>query len=195
MWFFTSDIHFNDEATMKVDCRPFASTKHFDKYILKLWNKQAKKGDTIYVIGDFVDCDGEGCDGWKKSIQYIKKVKADVVLVLGNNEERVIKYFFNEKFDSFRKYCLDLGFKDVVKDVTLRFRGLDFFLTHKPINHREGIINLFGHIHRSTGIYRPFGFNIGCDNNHFRLYSEDDILGLIEMRDKYWLKDKNVNIW
>ena len=195
MKFFTSDIHFSDDFTRKVDARPFKSTKAFDKFILKLWNKTAKKGDAIYVVGDFIDCDGEGCDSWKKSILYVKKVKADVVLIMGNNEERVVKYYYNNNFDAFKKYCLSLGFKDVVKDMWLNFAGRDFFLTHKPINHKDGVINLFGHIHRSTGIYRPFGFNIGCDCNHFRLYSEEDILSLLEMRDKYWLKDKNVNIW
>ena len=181
--------------TLKVDARPFRHARQFDRYILKLWNKTAKKGDTIYVVGDIVDCDGPECEGWKKTIGYVKKVKADVVLILGNNEERIIKHFFNNNFEKFREYCLSLGYKEVVKDMDISFKGFDFFMTHKPIDKKDGVINLFGHIHRSTGIYRPYGFNIGCDNNHFRLYSEDDIMGLIEMRDKFWLKDKNVCIW
>ena len=195
MNYFTSDIHFNDAQTLKVDARPFKTTKAFDKFIIKMWNKQAKKQDTIYCVGDFVDCDGPGHTSWQTSIKYIKKIKADVVLIMGNNEERVVKNFFNDNFSAFKDCLINLGFKDVLPDKEMAFGGHDFFLTHKPINHKNGVVNLFGHIHRSTGIYRPFGFNIGCDPNHFRLYSEQDILNLIEMRDKYWLKDKNVNIW
>lgn len=195
MLYFTSDIHFNDKQTLMVDSRPFKSTKDYDKFVLKLWNKQAKKGDTIYVVGDFVDCDGAGHESWKEAIKYVKKIKADVILIMGNNEERIVKNFFDDNFESFKSYCLSLGFKDVLYDTYIEFNGIKFFLTHKPINHKKDVINLFGHIHRSTGIYRPFGFNIGCDCNHFRLYSENDIMNLLQMRDKYWLKDKNVNVW
>ena len=34
----------------------------------KVRNKQAKKGDIIFVVGDFVDCDGEGYTNWKKTL-------------------------------------------------------------------------------------------------------------------------------
>ena len=56
------------------------------------------------------------------------------------------------------------------------------------------MLNLFGHIHRSGGLYKSFGFNVGCDLNHFRLYSEDDIMNLIQMRDRFWINDINVNL-
>ena len=51
MNFFTSDTHFYDLETLSIDDRPFKSAKQFDNYVLKTWNKQAKKGDTIFVIG------------------------------------------------------------------------------------------------------------------------------------------------
>ena len=194
MNFFSSDIHFSDTETLKVDNRPFKSTKQFDKYLIKLWNKQTKKGDTIYVIGDFIDCDGEGFDGWKSSIKYVKKLKAYVVLIMGNNEDRVVKYYFNNDFESFRQHCIDLGFKDVCKDFVIQINNVDFYLTHKPFNYNSNMLNLVGHTHRSGGIYWPFGFNVGCDLNHFRLYSENDILDLLEMKKKYWDRDKHLNM-
>ena len=102
MKFFSSDIHFDDMDTIVNDNRPFKSTKSFDKYIIRTWNKQVKKDDVIYVIGDFVDCDGEGYDSWKKSLYNVKKIKASVILIMGNNEERVVKYFFDNDFEKFR---------------------------------------------------------------------------------------------
>ena len=73
MRFFTSDTHFNDYETLLIDDRPFSSAEEFDNFVINTWNTQAKKDDTIFVIGDFVDCDGEGFDSWKKSILYVKK--------------------------------------------------------------------------------------------------------------------------
>ena len=32
---------------------------------------------------------------------------------MGNNEDRVVKYFFNNDFDKFKEFCLSVGFKDV----------------------------------------------------------------------------------
>ena len=194
MNFFSSDLHLSDLSTLKVDMRPFKSTKQFDKHIIRIWNKQAKKGDTIYVIGDFVDCDGAEHHGWEKSIHLVKKLKADVVLIMGNNEDRVVKYFFNEDFETFKNFCLSVWFKDVHKNLNLKIRDVEFHLTHKPLDCKMDMLNLFGHTHRSGGLYKPFGFNIGCDINHFRLYSEDDIFHLIDLREKFWKKDKHLNL-
>ena len=193
MYYFSSDIHFNNEDTLKNDNRPFKNTKEFDKKIIQMWNKQVKKEDTIFVIGDFIDCHNEEDNSWEKSIKYVNKIKAPIVLIIGNNEERLIKFHFNNDFDSFRKYCLELGFKEVFKNLIVNFKNTDFYLIHKPKHHKEGIINLFGHTHRSTGIYKPYGFNVGCDLNHFRLLDEDDIMHYLYMKNKYWDKDVNVN--
>ena len=119
MKFFTSDTHFNDLGTIETDGRPFKTAKAFDSYVLKLWNKQAKKGDTIYVVGDFVDCDNSESTSYLTSLSYVKKLKADVVLIVGNNEERVIKFFFDSNFDAFKNYCLSLGFKGVYRSLDI----------------------------------------------------------------------------
>ena len=194
MFYFSSDIHFDDPDTLINDNRPFKTTKSFDNYVIKTWNKQTKKNDTIFVIGDFVDCNNESHDSWKKSILYVKKIKANVVLITGNNEERVIKYYFDYDFDKFKDYCLSIGFKDVCRNKIIHFNDREFYLVHKPIDCNMNMNNLFGHVHRSCGVYKPFGINVGCDLNHFRLYSENDIEHLYMMKEKYWDKDKDVNL-
>lgn len=194
MLYFTSDVHFNDKDTLINDNRPFKTTKQFDKYVIKTWNKQVSKNDTIYVIGDFVDCNNDSDENWRDSILYVKRINANVILIMGNNEDRVVKYFFNNDFDKFREFCLSAGFKEVYKSLDLSFIGKDFYLVHKAINYKKGVINLFGHSHRSCGLYKPFGLNIGCDLNHFRLYSESDIKHMLGMKEKYWDNDKNLNM-
>ncbi len=192
MYYFSSDLHFGSQEDLLIDNRPFKNTKQFKKFVIKTWNKQTNKNDTIFIIGDIIDCDSPDNHSWKENLSVVKKFKAKVVLIVGNNEERVIKYFFNNDFDKFKKYCLDLGFKDVHKNLVLEFAGQKFYLVHKPKNYNPNYINLFGHMHRAGGIWKPFGFNIGCDINHFRLHSENDISFLLYLKPKYWDNDENL---
>lgn len=194
MYYFTSDTHFCDDETLYTDGRPFKNAKQFDKYVLKLWNKQTTKSDTIFVVGDFVDCDGEKSESWRTSLSYAKKLKAKVVLIMGNNEDRVVKYFFDGNFEAFRAYCLSEGFEEVYKSKVIDFLGTTFHLVHKPINCIKEHLNIFGHMHRAGGVYRRYGFNVNCDMNHFYLYSEKDIEKMLKDKEKYWDVDPNLCI-
>lgn len=194
MRFFTSDTHFNSQNTIDMDKRPFSSTKQFDKYVLKLWNKQTKKGDIIYHLGDWGSCSKHQLHGWEQAYPYVKKLKAKVILIMGNNEGRIVRYFFDNNFDSFRKYCQDLGFLDVIKNGEIDVAGKHFFLTHKPKDCNFDMLNLFGHMHRAGGIYKSFGFSMCLDINHFFLYDENDIANFLEMKEKYWDIDQNLKI-
>lgn len=194
MKFFTSDIHLGSENTIKFDMRPFKSAEDFKKYIIRQWNKQAKKEDTIYVIGDLFDCHSSESRAWENEFDFIKKIKAKIVLITGNNEDRIIKYFFNGDFDEFKSYCLSHGIVSVEKCLRMEIAGQEFNLIHKPKEHAKDCLNLFGHSHRAMGVFKSFGFNIGCDHNHFRLYDETDIAYFIDMRTKLWLDDENLKL-
>lgn len=192
MYFFTSDVHFGDAQMLKMENRPFKSLKDFDDFIFTVWNEQAGEGDTIFAIGDWLDCDDKSSSLWKYSIDFPKRLRADVVLITGNNEDRVINFFFDGDFEKFRQVCLENGFKDVKRFDDISFGGHDFHLIHKPKDYKAGVLNLFGHTHRASGIYMPFGFNVCLDLNHFRLLTEDDILSYIDTKNKYWDDDENL---
>ncbi len=193
MQYFTADIHFADPDTLIYSNRPFKNIRQYDKYMIKQINKTAKKDDIIYVCGDFFDCDGPTHDSYLKSSQYVKKIKAKMLLIVGNNEERIIKYFFDNDFEKFRAYCKDIGFIDLVKSVQLNFAGRDFYLVHEPVNTNPKYINLFGHIH-SGGVYRSYGINVGVDPYHYRLWSESDILDFLDWKEKWMNHDVNINM-
>ena len=195
MKFFTSDIHLGDQPTVESDLRPFKNAKIMAKDIIKQWNKQAKKGDVIYILGDFIDCDGAGYEGWREYLPWVKKIKADAVLITGNNEDRVIKYYFNNNYEDFKNYCLNLGFKGVHKHLDIEIGDQPMHLVHKPLEYKKNMINLFGHIHAAGGVYRPFGINVGCDLFCYRLLSEKDILHLLSKKAQFWDKDKHLNQW
>lgn len=184
--FFTSDTHFCSPNIVKRENRPFKNIKRCDKFTIKTWNKQAKKEDIIYHLGDFVNCNDQDIDSWKTAVTYIKKIKAKVILIIGNNEQKVIEKFFDNDFLKFRDFFIARGFADVKNDDYLSFLNQNFYLNHYPKNHKDNYINLFGHTHRATGLWKPFGFNLGVDLNHFKLFSETDIKKLIYLKNNYW---------
>lgn len=194
MNYFTSDVHFSDWDTMLHDDRPFKSTKQYDKYIIKTWNKMMTKKDTLYVIGDLFDCNNSQSVVWKDALDYIKKVKVNVVLIMGNNEDRIMKHYFDNSFTKFKDFCLSVGFKDVKKNAYLSFGGYKFYLTHMPINYKQNYVNLVGHLHRSRGMWYSFGLNVSVDLNHYRPLSEKDILFQLSEKAKYYGIDKNFDV-
>ena len=56
------------------------------------------------------------------------------------------------------------------------------------------MLTLFGHSHNAMGIYKSFGFNIGCDLSHFHLYDENDIMHFLDMKTNFWDKDENLKL-
>lgn len=160
--------------------------------MVKKWNKQAKKEDIIYHLGDFVNCNSSDPDSWEKAILLVKKIKAKVVLIIGNNEEKVITRYFGGNFDEFRKKLVEVGFFDVKKEDWVELLGQKFYLIHDPKEHKNDCLNLFGHMHRSIGIYKPYGFNMGVDLNHFALYGKQEIQMLLWQKKDYWDKDPSL---
>ena len=178
---------------MKEDNRPFETIDEYDQFIINDWNKTAKKEDTIYVIGDLLDCNGPQTNEWQKGLALIKKVKAKVVLIIGNNEQRVIDFFFNGDYDTFVAACKKAGIAEVHKSLDIEMRGKKFHLVHQIIHGNKQKINLFGHTHLCSGLYHPYGLCVSTDLNHFRLFTEDIIFGYLSRKRDYWEPDDNVN--
>lgn len=157
-----------------------------------MWSQQLTEKDTLWIIGDFINYNRKQPLS-KKEIddvfRSIKQIKSKVILILGNNELRIIQDFFDNDFQSFRDYLIHLGFYDVKKDAYLSFENKSFYLNHFPSAHIEDYVNLFGHTHRATGLWKPYGLNVGCDLNYFRAYSENDILSLLYTKRKWWDND------
>jgi calcineurin-like phosphoesterase family protein len=116
------------------------------------------------------------------------------ILIIGLlNIDSIIK-FFGGDFEAFRQVCTANGIKDVKVNDVVEFAGLKFFLTHEPKDHKNGFVNLCGHLHRSRGTWYSFGLNMSCDLNNFMPYSESDILFQLSQRDKYYNSDENFKI-
>lgn len=190
--FFTADTHFglvDYEGIVMRDFRPFKTIDEMNKFIIKLWNTQATKNDSIYHVGDFVNFNKKDVDSFETCFDFVKKIKARVVLILGNNEKRLVAQRFDGDFEKFRTYLINKGFYDVVENgLELDMSGYKLYLTHEPKNHKDGYINLFGHIHGCCFV-KPYGFNVGIDNHYLSMFTEDEIKRLIGCLPLY---DENV---
>ena len=115
IWF-TSDQHFGHESILKFTDRPYKTVKEMDKDIIKKWNKQVRKNDIVYVLGDFV---------WNtvKSNEYIKileKLNGNIILIVGNHDDmRTVR-------------GLNLGFSDVLWGGEIKIGNEQVLLSHYP---------------------------------------------------------------
>lgn len=183
IWF-ASDTHFTSMGMLVRENRPFKSVYAYDKYVLKLWNEQVEEEDEIYHLGDFIDYTGKTNKYWREALNYVQQIKCNVTLIIGDMEEKVIQDVYGDDFERFQEYCLSVGFKSVYRDKYLEINGETYYLNHFPTKHKDGCINLFGHIHRATGFYKPYGLNLSIDLNHFYLYDINEVNRLWSARGK-----------
>lgn len=99
-YFFTSDTHFGDDDKLQRENWITKDWQKFAKKLIKIWNKQVKKDDLIYFLGDYVNYEKTD-NQWREAFALIKKIKAKCILIIGNNEERLIKDKFNGSLISF----------------------------------------------------------------------------------------------
>ena len=140
-------------------------------------------------MGDYINFNEASKPNWKSNLKTVQKINAKVILIIGNSEQRLIDSQFNGNFEAFRAFCKKQGFYEVKTEEYLTFKNKKFYLNHFPRNYKKDYINLFGHTHRTTGLWKPFGLNMSCDLNHFFLFSEKEIERLLYLKTTYWDND------
>ena len=165
--FVTSDLHFNHDREFVWKARGYNSVEEMNEDIVENFNSVVGKDDDVYILGDL--CLGGGSPiTLAKNKNLIESLNGMLHIIRGNHDtnQRVIMYAL----------C-----KNVVDEVKwadmLNYKGYHFYLSHFPTltgnlekeSLKQCTCNLFGHTHRSGGLYRPFGFNIGCDINHLEV--------------------------
>ena len=191
MYFFTADLHFGEDEIIEREARPFNDMKSMVDAFVDNINSQATEDDTLFVLGDWID--------YSKLhhsdigvFDIVRKIKPKVILITGNNEDRFKNDVFGGDLESMRNALIEKGFADVRESMDIEFGGEKFHLVHCPKDHIEGCNNLFGHIHRATGLWKPYGLNVGIDLNHFRPFSENEIIRLLKMKREWWDHDPDV---
>lgn len=158
MKYYTSDLHFGHSNIIKYENRPFDSVDEMDEYLIYKWNNKVKKGDEVYIIGDFGFCNGE------RANQLLDRLNGMKYLIKGNHDSMFLndKNFDKTKFVWIKDYA------------TVKDNGTVICLFHYPIavwdRQHHGSLHFYGHVHSNTDGHHPLlfelgenAFNVGCD--------------------------------
>lgn len=130
MDYIISDNHFNHEAIIGYESRPFASVKEMNEYMIKKWNSVISNKDTIYHVGDFAWGNFEAVQA------ILSRLNGRKILIKGNHDEH--------KSDTWWKRA---GFDDVISGGIIKDKF--YFITHEPMymNEHMPYVNIHGHLH------------------------------------------------
>lgn len=134
--FFISDLHLGHANCLGFDNRPFNTIAEQDEEIIKRWNQDVGKEDTVWILGDI---------SWynpRKTAEIIGKLNGRKNLCIGNHDGKLLKSgCVKELFDEIRDYK------------ELQCCGHDIVLSHYPIpcykNHFYDWLHFYGHTHTS----------------------------------------------
>ena len=131
--FYIADCHFDHEAILYFDNRPYATIEEHDEALINNWNSVVTNEDTVYILGDF----HWGTENdW---IEVLEQLNGNKVLIRGNHDITPSKS---------RKY-----FQDVKDYKEIDDNGRKVVLCHYPMpyfkNHYYGWYHLYGHVHNS----------------------------------------------
>jgi len=191
MRYFTSDFHFGsavllDKNAMGPKARSFKSLDDMHDAIVKAC-AHLKPEDMLFHLGDFA-CVGNdrgyaGLDSRKNAIDFLNRIKCNKILIAGNHDE-------------------NNGVPVACDFIVLKLARWSVSVQHYPSSDERALlphlmntrfqINLCGHVHKwwramYDRVNRVLNINVGLDMNGFELYSEPELVNLIQ-RAVDWVK-------
>lgn len=191
MRYFTSDFHFGsavllDKNAMGPKARSFASLDDMHAAIVKACGR-LKPEDTLFHLGDFA-CVGNdrgyaGLDCRKTAVDFLNGIKCNKVLIAGNHDEN------NVGLTTADFAIIRLGKWTVSVQ---HYPSTDERAKLPTLMKTRFQINLCGHVHKWwKAMYdrqnAVLNINVGLDMNGFELYSEPELVNLIQ-RAVDWVK-------
>lgn len=132
---FTADPHFWHQAMLTVPVwpRPYTLVEDMNEDLIKRWNDVVKRGDIVYVLGDF------GVKMPDKEAQKIfNRLSGEKFLVIGNHDHK-------------NPDVINLPWKWKGERKTITVDGTRIVLDHFPLQAWDGSMkgswDLYGHVH------------------------------------------------
>lgn len=140
-----------------------------EDYVYK-WNITVDNDDDIYILGDLMLGD-------KSNIEFIKRLKGRIHIILGNHDTANREKMYRE-------------LSNVVEiegvGIRLKYKKHHFIMTHYPMLtgnlEKESLhqmsLNLYGHTHQTSNFYNdmPYCFHVGVDSHNGYPVNLDDII-------------------
>ena len=142
MNYYIADCHFGHKNILLFDNRPFGDLAQMEEVMTMLWNATVRKGDTVYILGDF--CWGKA-DEWLRIIRQLNGTK---VLITGNHDLSSYPAELKNQFADITpfKEIVDNGKDNSGRKVLLSHYPMPFY---KRANN-EKYFMLCGHVHNTA---------------------------------------------
>lgn len=131
---YIADLHFNHNAVIEYDKRPFSSITQMNNAMIQLWNEAVNKDDDIYIVGDLV------FKGELRPCEILQELKGHKHLIIGNHD----RWFRDD--ESVMRH-----FKSVNHMLFIKDEGREVFMCHYPMieypQYYNGAYMVTGHIH------------------------------------------------
>jgi calcineurin-like phosphoesterase family protein len=189
--FFTSDWHFGHVNILQMcpqryaflGLAPDATVGDMNEALVKLWNRQVRADDVVYLLGDF--CMGQV----EESLKFASRLQGRKYLILGNHD-RPHPCFSKtpEKAAYWTAKYFAAGFESLLLRETAHIEGQEYLLCHFPYSgdhtekvryqeyrpSDEGKRLIHGHVH-DAWTFREGMLNVGIDAWDGKLLSAEDI--------------------
>lgn len=97
MNWYTSDLHLSHINVISYCDRPYKNVHEMNQQLIKNWNSVVQEDDTVYVLGDVSML---GKSQMEKLKSFIKQLKGNKILIMGNHDEmnpaQYVKIGFNQ---------------------------------------------------------------------------------------------------
>ena len=142
MNYYIADCHFGHKNILLFDNRPFGDLAQMEEVMTMLWNATVRKGDTVYILGDF--CWGKA-DEWLRIVRQLNGTK---VLITGNHDLSIYPVELKNQFADIApfKEIVDNGKDNSGRKVLLSHYPMPFY---KSANN-EKYFMLCGHVHNTA---------------------------------------------
>lgn len=190
--FFIADLHLGGSYAYKFYGRPFAKYKTYERTMLDNIRNTVTQKDDLYIVGDFLDFEpiAERDHSWEYGLSLVDVIPGRKHLILGNNEERLIKFVLGS-FEEFETLALKAGFAECAKDKVVNVEGNLFYLNHYYENSKLDMLNLYGHAHRERAVSAR-GFNVCCELTGYYPMSSQQLITIFERTLTYSLPHKHI---
>ena len=168
--YLTSDLHFGHDREFVWKVRGYESVEQMNTRQVEKWNAIVEDDDDVYILGDVML-------GSTDNIEYLKKLKGKIHIVLGNHDTLTREAMYKELPNVVE--VAEVG-------IRLKYNKYHFVLTHYPMltgnlekeSLKQMSLNLYGHTHQSVNFYNdmPFMYHVGQDSHNCYPVNLDDVI-------------------
>ena len=157
-------LHHSKERVSAMNLKDDNDIEGHDEYIINLFHNQVKRGDHVYILGDFIMSNQETS---RKIIQRIKSKGCKLYLIVGNHDKSIEKLYNDfESIDLIKVANFKPNMFPFIEE-----ENFQIVMCHYPMkswfNKCRGSLMMYGHIHWNspwTDEGTDLSLNVGFDN-------------------------------